>query len=578
MTERYAPAGPVPHVPDDLTLVQFMLDSQHPTRPVRPDGVPWLIEDTTGRRVGSEEIRARVFGLANGLHSEFNIGEDDVVCLYSPNHIDYPVAIWATHRLGAIISGANPSYTAEELAYQISLVKAKLLIVHPDSLQTAITAANAAGISSDRIVLFDDGSTSGHRSRTVQRLIDDGLANPPSFVERRLKPGEAKAKLAFLSFSSGTTGRPKAVAIPHYAPIANVIQMAMHHKITVKSLPEDRRRFRPGDTAILVLPMYHIYGLVVNLHLMLYAAVTPVVIPRFNYENMLKSIVKYRIVHLFLVPPQVVLLCKHPVTKKYDLSHVKFCMAGAAPVSKELTEDLVKILPNADVGQGYGMTETCTVIAMIPTEQKIGVLGSAGQLIPGVVARVVKENGSLAKPGELGELVVKSPSNALGYFNNIEATKDSFIDGWVRTGDEVTIDENAELFVVDRLKEIMKVRGFQVAPAELEGHLLAHPDVADVCVVGISDEYSGEVPLAFIVPHENAVERMKDGPTEADKIKASIAKHVADHKTSYKHLAGGVEFIDSIPKNPSGKLLRRVLRDKAKAMKKSTAMTIKSKL
>ncbi|KZT30745.1 amp dependent CoA ligase [Neolentinus lepideus HHB14362 ss-1] len=576
MTERYAPAGPVPHIPDDLTVVQFTLDSQHPTRPLRPDGVPWLIEDTTGRRVGSEEIRARVFGLANGLHTEFNIGEDDVVCLYSPNHIDYPVAIWAAHRLGAIISPANPSYTADELEHQISLIKAKLLIVHPDSLQTAITAASSAGIPSDRIVLFDDGSET-HR-RTIQRLIDDGLAKPPRFVERRLKPGEAKTKLAFLSFSSGTTGRPKAVAIPHYAPIANVIQMAMHHKVNVDYAPYEKRRFRPGDTAILVLPMYHIYGLVVNLHLMLFSAVTLVVVSRFNFENMLKSIVKYRIAHLFLVPPQVVLLCKHPVTKKYDLSHVRFCMAGAAPITKELTEELIKVLPNADVGQGYGMTETSTVVAMFPAEQRIGVLGSAGQLIPGVVARVVKEDGSLAKPGELGELVVKSPSNALGYFNNVEATKESFIDGWVRTGDEVTIDENAELFVLDRLKEIMKVRGFQVAPAELEGLLLAHPDVADVCVVGIPDDYSGEVPLAFVVPHVRAMERVKDDPSEAERIKASIAKHVADRKVNYKHLSGGVEFIDSIPKNPSGKLLRRVLRDKARALKQSTPVTIRSKL
>ncbi|EPQ60488.1 acetyl-CoA synthetase-like protein [Gloeophyllum trabeum ATCC 11539] len=576
MVERRGPVHSMPHIPDDLTLAQFMLDVHHPSRPLRPDGVPWLIEDTTGRRVGSEEIRARVFGLANGLHSEFNIKEDDVVCLYSPNHVDYPVAIWATHRLGAVISGANPSYTADELAYQVELVKAKLLIVHPDSLSTAITAASSAGIPVDRIVLFDDASQGRHR--TVQHLIDVGLTKTPSFVERRLAPGEAKKKLAFLSFSSGTTGKPKAVAIPHYAPIANVIQMAVHHKVNVEYAPWEKRRFRPGDVAILVLPMYHIYGLVVNLHFMLYSAVTTVVIPRFNFENMLKSIVKYRIVHLFLVPPQIVLLCKHPATKNYDLSHVRFCMAGAAPVSKELTEDLVKILPNADVGQGYGMTETCTVVAMIPTDQKIGVLGSAGQLMPGIVVRVVKEDGSLAKAGELGELVVKSPANALCYLNNPEATAETFIDGWVRTGDEVLVDEQAELFVVDRLKEIMKVRGYQVAPAELEGHLLAHPDVADCCVVGVPDEYSGEVPLAFVVPHVKALDRIKNDPTEAEKVKASIIKHVADHKVNYKHLAGGVEFVDIIPKNPSGKLLRRVLRDKAKALRSKSPVTIKSKL
>ncbi|KDQ63365.1 hypothetical protein JAAARDRAFT_147605 [Jaapia argillacea MUCL 33604] len=576
MVEIRGVGGPLPRIPDDLTLAQFMLDSHTPIKPVRKEGIPWLIDDETGRRVGFEELRMRTFGLANALKLKYNIGEDDVVCIYSSNHVDYPVAIWATHRLGAIVSGANPSYTAPELAYQLELTKSSVILVHPGSLPTALKAASLAKIPTNRIILFDPLPQSG--LPTLDQLINEGLSNEASFVERRLKPGEGKKKLAFLSFSSGTTGKPKAVAIPHYSPIANVIQMAVQQKVNEDDKPWDGRRFRPGDVSSGVLPFYHIYGLVVNLHLMLLSGLTVVVTAKFNFEEFLKSIQRYKITHVWAVPPHVVLLCKHPSVKNYDLSSVRYLMAGAAPLSAELTTQLTKVLRNSDLGQGYGMTETCTVVTMYPTAQKIGTLGSAGQLIPGCVARVVKEDGSIAKIGEIGELVVRSPSNALGYFLNEEATRETFVDGWVRTGDEVYFNENAELFVVDRLKELLKVRGFQVAPAELEGHLMDHPDIADCCVIGIPDEFSGDLPLAFVVLDNKAAQRVAKDPTEADKIKASIIKYVADHKIKYKQLAGGVEFIGSIPRNPSGKLLRRLLRDQAKESRASEGGKAKAKL
>ncbi|KAG6844472.1 hypothetical protein H0H87_006696 [Tephrocybe sp. NHM501043] len=185
-------------------------------------------------------------------------------------------------------------------------------------------------------------------------------------------------------------------------------------------------------------------------------------------------------------------------------------------------------------------------------------LQGAGQLLPGTIARAVKSDGSLAGYGEAGELFIKTPSVALGYANNGEA--------WVRTGDEVKIDKNGELWILDRLKEIMKVKGFQVAPAELEGCILDHPDVAASCVVGIPNDYSGEVPMAFVVLTNNASRRVRQKPTAAGEIKKSIIKHVADKKVNYKHLVGGVEFIPVIPTSPSGKLLRRVLREQAKTL------------
>ncbi|KAH9964248.1 phenylacetyl-CoA ligase [Russula dissimulans] len=593
MSEFISPGGPLPHIPDDLTLVQFIFDSTHKCRQHRPQGSPWLIEDATGRKIGREEVQSRVFGLANALSLKWGISENDVVCIFSQNHVDYPTVIWAVHKLGAIVTGANPSYTPGELAHQLSTTKAAVLVVHPDALENALIAARQVGMPSDHVVPL--GPIQGPLSSTVgpdlDQLIDYGLALRPNFVERRLRPGEAKTKVAFLSFSSGTTGKPKAVEIPHYAPIANIIQMAVCWRVNDDSVPWENKRTRQGDIALAVLPFYHIYGLVVNLHFLLFCGLSIVVTPRFEFLKFLESIKRHRVTHILAVPPMVLLLCKHPATKGYDLSHVRLLFCGAAPLSAALTEKITRLLPNADVGQGYGlfsgpqtipfevefssgMTETCTSISMAPSSQRIGTLGSAGQLIPGVRGRVVKEDGTLAKAGEPGELVVNTPSLALGYLDNKKATTETFIgDGWIRTGDKVIIDKNNDMFIVDRIKEILKVRGFQVAPAEIEGHLLQHPDVADACVVGFPDEYNGEVPLAFVVLSADATKRAAQSEAEATNIKSAISKHVADHHAPYKRLAGGVEFIDAIPKNPSGKLLRRILRDKALRLKQERSLT-----
>ncbi|TFY55235.1 hypothetical protein EVJ58_g8376 [Rhodofomes roseus] len=551
ITEFHGPSGPLPHVPDDVTLVQFMLDSDHPSRPVKRilQGNPWMIEDATGRQIGYGEVRTavqspvlrkgssgskvrmRTHGLANAISSRWRIAEDDVVvcqekqtplhkphllwevgyvveltchqapygtfCIFGPNHVDYPIAVWAVHRLGATVTCANPAYTAGELQYQLETTKAKVLIVHGQSYSVAIAAAKAIGLSLDRIVLFDpleNSASSSYKHLTVHELIKEGLERPQSYVERKLKRGEGRTKLAFLSFSSGTTGKPKAVCISHYAPIANVLQMA--HLANQQPGPWEIVKYRTGGVAIGVLPFYHIYGLVVIMHFMMFYG--------------------------------------HPAVKNYDLSSVHAIMSGAAPLSPELTNQLAKVLPQAcharaNMRGPEGMTETCTTISFPQIEQKICTPGSAGRLVPGVVARVVKPDGSLAGFNEPGHLIVKGPANALRYLNNEEATKETFVDGWVHTGDEVTINETMEVFVVDRIKELIKVKGFQAS---------------------------------------RAAERMKKDPAEAAKIRTSITKHVADAKVNYKHLEGGVEFVEAIPKNPSGKLLRRVLRDRAAELRK----------
>ncbi|KAH9964240.1 amp dependent CoA ligase [Russula dissimulans] len=576
---------PGPFIPDNLTVPQFLFDSDHELRAARPHGVPFFIDDASGRSVDSREIRKRVEGLANGLSRKW-----DIICLCSPNHVDYAVVFWALHRLGAIPTHSNPAYTVDELVHLLRLTKATTIVVHTQFLKNATEACKDVGIPPERIVIIDQ-TTFDAPHVTIEQLTQDGLTHDVNFVECKLGAGEGKSKIAFLCLSSGTSGPPKAVAIPHHSVIANILQVRAHNYVveTKANIPQDQWRYRPGDIITGVIPFFHIFGIIINVHVMLYSGMTVVIMPKFGWPNFLDSVRRHKITHLLVAPPIVVLICKHPATKDYEaeLRNIHFCLSGAAPLSSELANQLENVLPNATLGQGYGnpylepswigMTETSTAVSMTSALEKVGKAGSAGVALPGVRFKVVKEDGSLAKLGERGELIVKSPSNSFRYWENAKATAETFLkDGWIRTGDEVEFDAEGNIYIIDRLKELIKVRGFQVAPAELEGHLLSHPDVYDICVVPIPDEFNGELPLAYVVLHPHAAVRAASSTAEAEAIKAEISKYVSDVKVQYKWLKGGVEFIDAIPKNPSGKLLRRVLREKARVDRAATAEKAKA--
>ncbi|KAF9806749.1 hypothetical protein IEO21_08558 [Rhodonia placenta] len=569
MSNIYGPGGTLPPIPDDLTIAQFILDAAHVSRPQVVTSC--LIDDSTGRKTKMDEVcvRIRTRALAQSLKTHWDIVNLLEILFLERCLADYPVAVWAVHLLGGIVTAANPAYTTGELEHQLVTTEAKLMIVHPASYAVALRAASTAGLPMERIILIDSLKDANSRPHhIVQELITEGYQHHSILVESRFRPGEGRTRLAFLSFSSGTTGKAKAVCIPHCATIAAVIQLA--HLVNSQPRSSDERKIRPGDVWLA-----HIYGLVVMMHFAFFYGGALIVVPRFNFVEMLKSIERYRVNVLPVVPPQVVLLCKHSDVKNYDLRSIRLLISGAAPLSAELITQLSQILPSASIGQGYGMTEVVGSIAFPQMEQKIGTPGSAGRLVPGMIARVVHPDGTIAKIGEPGHLLISGPATALGYLKNEEATKETFIDGWVHTGDEVIINEQSEIFILDRIKELLKVKGYQVAPAELEGHLLDHPDVADVCVVGLPDDYSGELPLAFVVPSTKATERIKRDPAEAERVRAVLMKHVADAKVHYKRLAGGVEFVESIPKNPSGKLLRRVLRERAREMQKQGKLSSK---
>ncbi|KAK0222170.1 phenylacetyl-CoA ligase [Armillaria fumosa] len=566
MPDFYSKVGKLPHVPDDLTLSQFILDHDHPIRPKRPKDVPWLVTDKSGREIDLDEIQRRTNGLAVSLKERFSIGLDDPVLFFSTNHVDYPVCMWAVHRVLGIVTPCNPSFTVPELVQHLRLSKSGLIITHVDFLSTICAAAREVGLSTKRIIVLLDQDSQSAVNHTefvsVDDLIAQGLKSQNTVEDVKFAPGEGKERIAFYSSSSGTTGTPKIVQISHYAAIANIIQIASLNKVNEENGDWEKRRYRPGDACLAVLPFYHIYGLVLILHFNMFSAMSVVVVPKFNFKEMLQSIVKHRISSLMVVPPQVVLLCKDPIVKNFDLSSVRVVLCAAAPLTAELYDQLGQLLPNIYIGQAYGSTEATGVVSMCPVEQKCGMFG--GVLAPGVVGRVVKADGTLGDYDEEGELFIRTAAAATGYLNNDTATRDTFTDGWIRSGDLVKVDKNHEVIFIDRLKEIIKVRGFQVAPAELEGCILDHPFVGDVCVVGIPHAYSGEVPLAFVVLTKDGMKTgEKDGGFAA--VKSSIRKHVAENKASFKHLHQ-VEITDVIPKTPSGKLLRRELRDKARSL------------
>lgn len=559
-------SDPVKELRDDLDTYGFLFEYFPPTRPdLRNTGLPLFIDEETGQKWTFEECKENTDLLSVALAERCGIKPDTRAGIYATNSIYFPIAAWATHRLGATISPANSAFLAKELAFQLEASDSKLLFVSEDpvSLKNGFEAAKLSNIPRDRVVIIQEPKTVFKYSESnygrVQRktqgawtlagLIEEGRdivkaqgASILASTRHKLQPGQGKTKIAFLSFSSGTTGMPKGVAIQHSAVTANALQTMAHNKVgNTIGAPG---RFCPGrDVSLGVLPQVHIFGLSTCTHFIFFAGIANLVMSKFRgIEAMIKTILKYRISVWWLVPPQVVLFCKDPSVPPYldELRKVgRFSMVGAAPLSDDLSKQFTKIFPQLDWGQGSGMTETCSVTTMFPVGEP-PVMGSAGRLVSNTEAKVVNSEGKEVGYDELGEFWLRGPQVTLGYTNNEEATKETFLPGgWLRSGDEVKISKEGDVFFIDRLKELIKVKGFQVAPAELEGFLLDHPDVSDCGVIAIQDEAAGELPFAFISLSQEARTRVKTGgKNEEDSIKQSILQFVADNKVRYKHLCG----------------------------------------
>ncbi len=481
---------------------------------------PALIEGATNRTLTYRQLGEAVQRVAAGL-AERGFHKGEVLALYSPNLPEYAVAFHAVATLGGIVTTINPMYTADELAHQLSDANAKYLLTVPQLIEKAVEASGDSKV--EEIFVFGEapGATS----------FSSLLESEGDVPQVEINPRE---DIVALPYSSGTTGVAKGVMLTHYNMVANLHQLEEH------DLTSER------DTLIAVLPFFHIYGMNVIMNLGLFNGATIVTMPRFEMEQFLNAMQTYKVTRAHLVPPIILALSKLPVVDGYDLSNLEIIMSGAAPLGESLTNACCERL-KCVLKQGYGLTESSPVTHMcseVPAEIKYG---SVGQCIPNTECRIVNlETGETLEAMQEGEIWARGPQIMKGYLNRPEATAQTVdAEGWLHTGDIGYADEEGHFFIVDRAKELIKYKGFQVAPAELEAILLSHPAIADAAVIPVPDEEAGEIPKAFIVLKGEASEQ---------EIKDFVAEQVAPYKKIRR-----IEFIEQIPKSPSGKILRRVL-------------------
>ncbi|MFI9806487.1 4-coumarate--CoA ligase family protein [Streptomyces sp. NPDC052301] len=493
---------------------------------------PALIDGTDGTTLTYEQVDRFHRRLAAAF-AEAGVRKGDVLALHSPNTIAFPTAFYAATRAGAAVTTVHPLATPEEFAKQLRDSAARWIVTVSPLLRTARRAAELAGGTRE---IFVCDSAPGHRS-----LIDMlGSAAPEPRVG--IDPAE---DIAALPYSSGTTGVPKGVMLTHRQIATNLAQLE-------PAVPAG-----PGDRILAVLPFFHIYGLTALMNAPLRKGATVVVLPRFDLETFLAAIETHRITGLYVAPPIVLALAKHPAVTRYDLSSLKYVLSAAAPLDAQLSQACSERLGLPPIGQAYGMTELSPGTHVVPLDRlHQAPAGTVGKLVAGTEMRIVSldDPGKDLGTGEPGEILIRGPQVMKGYLGRPDATADMIDpDGWLHTGDVGHVDPDGWLFVVDRVKELIKYKGFQVAPAELEALLLTHPGIADAAVIGTRDDDGNEIPHAFVVPR----------PTGADDLTENeIMLYVAERVAPYKRIRH-VTFLDTVPRAASGKILRRELRERA---------------
>ncbi|KAG1662100.1 4-coumarate--CoA ligase-like 9 [Nymphon striatum] len=532
----------------------------------------------------------------------------DTLCIYSTNQPEYIITLFAVIAIGGKVTTANPSYTVDELKRQLEVSGSEYIVCSADS---AAKAAQAVSQLSAIKSIYVFGETEGCTPFSVL-TEDDGMAFQ---MVTDFDPNE---EIAFLPFSSGTTGLPKGVKLTHRNIVANLCQM--NHPDVLK-LGKD-------DVCMGVLPFYHIFGLVlIALHSVICGS-TVVTVSHFEPHVFLKAIEEYKVTLLPLVPYLTVFLTQSPLVAEYELDSLGTIISGASALSDEQSEALISRLPNINLRQeeilpesykhikglpdpvmgfiqpvfdslsstellgkclhgksqntneclnkliwdrcnkeyfvenatccavshfndGYGMTETSPVCHMAPVNDPKP--GSVGVLLPNTECKIIDlETMESVDVNELGEMYIRGPQVMKGYLNNDQATKETIDeDGWLLSGDVGYRDEEGHFYIVDRKKDMIKYRGFQVSPTELEGVLLMHKGVQDCGVIGMPDPQSGELTVAFIVRKEDATNLTVE----------EITEYIADQVAPHKQLTGGVRFVGQIPRNPSGKILRKELKN-----------------
>ena len=483
---------------------------------------PAIIDGPTGRTQTFGELRDGIQLIAGGLAAR-GFGPGHTLGLMAPNIPEYASFFHGAALAGGTVTTINPTYTAGEVRHQLIDSGATILVTISMFLDIAREAIEGTSVTELATIDPVEGVPS----------MFDFLTDPPLTEQVAV---DTSSVPVVLPYSSGTTGKSKGVVLSHDNLTANIEQCK--HVLD----------YGTDDVALAILPFFHIYGMQVLMNGLLANGVTIVTMPRFDLEQALTMIQEHKVTWFFAVPPIVLAFAKHPMVDEYDTDSLKVIFSGAAPLSGELGDE-AEARMGCSVIQGYGMTELSPVShATIPGQGKSG---SSGVTVSNTECRIVDLEGNDLGVDEDGELWIRGPQVMKGYLNNDEATAQTIdSDGWLHTGDVAHFDSDGHIYIVDRIKELIKFKGFQVPPAELEGLLLTHPAITDSAVIGIPDPECGEIPKAFVT--------LKPG---AEATAEEIQEFIAGQVATYKQVRL-LEFIPEIPKSASGKILRRELRDR----------------
>ncbi|CAG8933613.1 unnamed protein product [Penicillium salamii] len=497
------------------------------------------------RSISCNQARKLIRQIIAGLRAA-GLQKGDCVLIHSFNDINYSMLVLAIIGAGGIFTGSNPSYTSHELAHHINASQTKFLISEPEILGSLHHAAEQMNIPEERIWIFDNlGQSIPTGMRSWKRLLEAGEEDWVRFDH----PDIARQTTAARLFSSGTTGLPKAVTITHLNLIA---QHELVYGLNARPYPISR---------VIAVPVFHASAAPVTHTSTLKAGHVVYMMRRFDLEKFLQTVEKYNVTDLAMVPPIVIAILMSPLSKRRPfLKKTRVASCGAAPLDKGIQARFRSLMgDNAPFTQVWGMTESSCIATNFPYPEHDDT-GSVGRLIPNLEAKLIDEEGNnISAYGVRGELCIRGPTVTPGYFNNAAANAESFdSDGWFKTGDIAYCDQSTrKWYIVDRRKELIKVRGFQVAPPELEAVLLSHPQIVDAAVIGVTFPNSDtEFPRAYVV--------RRPGDSGSKLTEDAIQGLILTRLARYKALTGGVKFVGAISRNPSGKILKRVLREDAK--------------
>jgi len=514
--------SPLPDVEiPDVSITEYVLRKASELA-----NTPALIDGVSGEEWTFSELSDKIHSFAGGLAAK-GFGPGSTLAIMAPNLPWYAVVFHGAATAGGTITTVNPTYTADEVRHQLQDSGATILVVVAAAVEVAAAAIEGTDVTEVFLIGAPEAAPS-IEAPSVETLMGDPISQVAI---------DNATHTVVLPYSSGTTGLPKGVMLSHTNLVANLAQS--EHVLI----------YDDDELALAVLPFFHIYGMQVLMNGLLAEGVGVITLPRFDLVAALELIQTRKVTRLYAVPPMVLALAKQPVIDSYDLASLRSVVSGAAPLGAEVALEAADRI-GCEVVQAYGMTELSPVSHATPPGGFKP--GSSGLTVSNTEVRIVNEEGEDQPLNAEGELWVRGPQVMLGYLNNDEATAATVTeDGWLRTGDVAVLDDDGHMFIVDRLKELIKYKGFQVPPAELEAMLLTHPGIGDCAVIGIPDQEAGELPKAFVVCKPD---------TEVSET--DVLEFISGQVASYKQIRI-VEFIDEIPKSASGKILRRFLRDRA---------------